>query len=327
MTVAGGDEFLRGILVYSRRDGQETENNSGTVDAYPANWHSDAFLASGIWQPNDEHKLTSTFDYYHKTNHTHYDTWDSSGNSTIGTANQTSQTRRWGLSLKDDWTPMNDYLDSVSTKIYYQHTEAHDWTYMPDSVTRRMQTVNSNYDTDTWGLQTALAKTLGRHDLNAGFNASTSKTQRPFSQSPIPSVYSEIMQPEADSRSYTLGGFVRDKINFDLDSHNFAVIPGVRVVHQSTKPENLSDLAANSSVLSESSVANLYGKNSDTQVLPSLTFQYDLTPRLMTYLQYQRGAQFPTPASCMALEPRLQLRRQPAVCPDRQYRSEDGNQR
>ncbi|MBD3700992.1 hypothetical protein IE979_08785 [Klebsiella pneumoniae] len=53
---------------------EETENNSGTVDAYPANWHSDAFLASGIWQPNDEHKLTSTFDYYHKTNHTHYDT-------------------------------------------------------------------------------------------------------------------------------------------------------------------------------------------------------------------------------------------------------------
>ncbi|MGP0719060.1 TonB-dependent receptor, partial [Escherichia coli] len=34
VTVAGGDEFLRGILVYSRRDGQETENNSGTVDAY-----------------------------------------------------------------------------------------------------------------------------------------------------------------------------------------------------------------------------------------------------------------------------------------------------
>ncbi|WP_420704600.1 TonB-dependent receptor domain-containing protein [Klebsiella pneumoniae] len=142
-------------------------------------------------------------------------------------------------------------------------------------------------------LRAALAKTLGRHDLSAGFNASTSKTQRPFSQSPIPSVYSEIMQPEADSRSYTLGGFVQDKINFDLDSHNFAIIPGVRVVHQSTKPENLSDLAANSSVLTESSVANLYGKNSDTQVLPSLTFQYDLTPRLMTYLQYQRGLQAP----------------------------------
>ncbi|MBD3709875.1 hypothetical protein IE996_27870 [Klebsiella pneumoniae] len=81
---------------------------------------------------------------------------------------------------------MNDYLDSVSTKIYYQHTEAHDWTYMPDSVTRRMQTVNSNYDTDTGACRPRWRKTLGRHDLSAGFNASTSKTQRPFSQSPIP---------------------------------------------------------------------------------------------------------------------------------------------
>lgn len=44
---------------------------------------------------------------------------------------------------------MNDYIDSVSTKVYYQHTEAHDWTYMPDSVTRAMQTVSSDYDTDT----------------------------------------------------------------------------------------------------------------------------------------------------------------------------------
>ncbi|STV98369.1 TonB-dependent hemin, ferrichrome receptor [Klebsiella pneumoniae] len=85
-----------GFWSIAARDGQETENNSGTRRRLPANWHSDAFLASGIWQPNDEHKLTSTFDYYHKTNHTHYDTWDSSGNSTIGTANQTSQTRRWG---------------------------------------------------------------------------------------------------------------------------------------------------------------------------------------------------------------------------------------
>ncbi|MGM1329869.1 TonB-dependent receptor, partial [Klebsiella michiganensis] len=293
VTVAGGDETLRGIFVYSRRDGQETENNSGTVDSYPANWHSNAFMASGIWQPNDEHKLTSTFDYYHKTNHTHYDAWDSTGNSVIGTSNQTSQTRRWGLSLKDDWTPMNDYIDSVSTKVYYQHTEAHDWTYMPDSVTRAMQTVSSDYDTDTWGIQSALAKSIGRHDLSAGFNASTTKTQRPLTQSPTPSAFSQIMQPDADSRGYIVAGFLQDKINFDLDGHNFAVIPGMRVMHQSTRPENVADLANNSSVLTGSDVSNLYGKNADTQALPSLVLQYDITPRLMTYLQYQRGAQFP----------------------------------
>ena len=86
----------------------------------PVNWHSDAFLASGIWQPNDEHKLTSTFDYYHKTNHTHYDTWDSSGNSTIGTANQTSQTRRWGLSLF--WHFLDVVWICVFTVVYLMGT-------------------------------------------------------------------------------------------------------------------------------------------------------------------------------------------------------------
>ena len=108
--------------------------------------------------------------------------WDNAGDSTIGNAQQTSQTRRWGLSLKDDWTPMNDFIDSMSTKVYYQHTEAHDRTYMPDSTTGTMETVYSDYDTDTWGMQTALAKTLGRHDLSAGFNASH---QNPASVQPV----------------------------------------------------------------------------------------------------------------------------------------------
>ena len=98
---------------------------------------------------------------------------------------------------------------------------------MPDSTALSMETVNSNFDTDTWGFQTALAKSVGRHDLSGGLNASTTKTQRPFSQSPVPSVYSAIMQPEADSRGYIIAGFAQDKINFDLDGHNFAVIPGI----------------------------------------------------------------------------------------------------
>ena len=52
VTAAAGDDTLRGIFVYSRRDGQQTRNNSDTVDAYPANWHYDAFYATGMWQPN-----------------------------------------------------------------------------------------------------------------------------------------------------------------------------------------------------------------------------------------------------------------------------------
>ncbi|WP_455915756.1 TonB-dependent receptor domain-containing protein [Pantoea agglomerans] len=293
ITAAAGDETLRGVFVYSRRDGQQTRNNSGTIDAYPANWHSNALMTSAIWQPNDEHKLTGTVDYYDKTNHTHYDTWNSAGSSILGTSQQQSNTRRWGVSLKDEWTPANAFIDSLSNKVYYQQTQAHDNTLMPIS-TSSQERVYSNYDVDTYGFETQLSKALGRHELSAGLNGRVTETQRPFREEPAPSVYSAIMQPESDSRSYALGAFVQDAIQFDLDGHGFSIVPGVRVAHQTTKPQNLSSLTTGSTVLDESELNTLYGKeNSDTQVLPSLSFNYDITPSLMTYVQYKRGAQFP----------------------------------
>ncbi|WP_239953941.1 TonB-dependent receptor domain-containing protein [Pantoea sp. Z09] len=294
ITAAAGDDELRGLFVYSRRDGQETQNNSGVKQAYPANWHSDAFMTSGIWQPNDQHKLSATFDYYHKTNHTHYDGWDTSGNTVWGTSQQQSDTRRFGVSLADEWTPYSDLLDTLTTRLYWQKTESHDNTWMPSSASA-WERVYSDYNTRSLGFDTRATKIVGRHELSAGVNASIESTERPFRQSPTPSQYSVIMQPQADSRSYTVAGYLQDKINFDLDSHGFAVIPGVRVMYQNTKPRNLSDLTAGSSVLTEEQLETLYGSgNSDTEVLPSLTLQYDLTPALITYLQYKRGVEFPT---------------------------------
>lgn len=293
ITAAAGDDELRGLFVYSRRDGQETENNSGVKDAYPANWHSDAFMTSGIWQPNDLHKLSATFDYYHKTSHTHYDGWDTSGNTIWGTSQQQSDTRRFGVSLADEWTPYNDLLDTLTTRLYWQKTESHDNTFMPASASA-YERVYSDYNTSSLGFDTRATKIVGRHELSAGINAHTENTERPFRQSPAPSQYSVIMQPQADSRSYAVAGYVQDKINVDLDSHNFAVIPGVRVMYQNTKPRNLSDLTTGSSVLTEEQLETLYGDgNSDTEVLPSLTLQYELSPALITYLQYKRGVEFP----------------------------------
>lgn len=277
-------------MVISRRDGQETRNNSGTVDAYPANWHSTAVMMSGIWQPNDEHKFIATLDDYHKTNHTHYDTW--SNDSIIGDTQQQSDTRRWGIALGDEYTPDNGWVDSLTTRLDYQHTEAHDTSLIPSTSSQSI--VYSDYNVETWGLDTRATKTLGRHDLSAGLNARMTDSERPFRQSPAPSVYSVIMQPQADSRTYILGGYLQDKINFELEGRKFALIPAVRLAYQNTQPQNLSSLTSGSTVLTESELETLYGKaNSDSQVLPSLTMQYELTPSLLTYVQYKRGAQFP----------------------------------
>ncbi|WP_455820905.1 TonB-dependent receptor domain-containing protein [Pseudomonas cerasi] len=294
ITAAAGDETLRGLMVYSRRDGQQTRNNSDEFDSYPENWHSDALLTSGIWQPNDEHKLTGTVDFYSKVNHSRYDSWDNNGNVIEGVAHQQSNTRRWGISLKDEWTPGNDWVDSLSNKVYYQHTEAHDNTLMPLGSTGAMQRVYSDYNVETYGYEAQLAKTLGRHELLSGINARLSETERPFSQSPAQSGTSMTTKPEGDSRTLVLGAFVQDSILFDLDGHAFSVVPGVRVAHQETKPQNLENMAAGTDVLTLADAEKLYGKTtSDTQVLPSISFNYNITPQLMTYVQYKRGAQFP----------------------------------
>ncbi|WP_241649659.1 TonB-dependent receptor domain-containing protein [Rosenbergiella collisarenosi] len=291
ITAAAGDDTLRGLFAYSRRDGQETRTQ-GNNQAWPENWHSDAFLASGIWQPNDEHKLTASGNYYQKTSHTHFDSWDSAGKAVLGTSNQSSQSRRFGVIVQDDYTPLNQWVDQLTSRVYWQKTQAHDNTVGPSATLVPTRTL-SDFNTNKFGFTTELAKTIGRQDLRAGLNGDFTRTERPFSQSPAPLVYYRVMQPQADSQSETFGGFLEDKINGDWQGHHVAITPGIRVAYMKNKPRNLGSLAAGSSTLTEESVSNLYSSQSDTQFLPSLSLEYSLTPQLLTYIRYQRGAQFP----------------------------------
>ncbi|ATA25596.1 TonB-dependent receptor [Brenneria goodwinii] len=292
ITAAAGDDYLRGVIVVSRRDGNETENHSdATVDSNPANWHSDAILASGIWQATENHQLTGTLDYYHKTNHTHFPTWTQVGQSSYvrgGTSYQHSETRRYGASLTDRWTPDNNTLaDELNTKVFYTKTQAHDYTYETTPTYTW-----TNYDTDTFGLETSAIKDWGRHSFNYGLSARTTKAERPLTQAGTTAA--TLGKPQADSNFTNLGAFVQDTISWDLDGHDFAVVPGVRWAYQYAKPKNLSDLMTNNGLISSSEVDNMYGTMIDSKVLPSLSLLYKIKPDLTTYLQYKRAAQFPT---------------------------------
>ncbi|WP_017349726.1 TonB-dependent receptor domain-containing protein [Pantoea sp. A4] len=294
-TAAGGDETLRGILVYSRRDGQQTRNNSGTIDAYPANWHSDAFSATGIWQPNSENQLSATLEFYHKTSHTNFDYWGTGTTSILGRENQSSNTRRWSGTLRDLWTPDNNLLiDSLETSLSFQQTQAHDDSAIPANGSSSAYNIYSDYNTKTLSLETKGEKSWAFNKFSFGMNGSTNTTERPYSQSPAQTVYSYISPPEANSRTLAFGAFVEDTMSWDLNGHTFSIIPGVRFAYQNTKAQDYSTLAGGAADLTTSEIATLYGKHfNDAQLLPSLVFQYDLTPKLMTYLQYKRGAQFP----------------------------------
>ncbi|MEC5319925.1 TonB-dependent hemoglobin/transferrin/lactoferrin family receptor [Brenneria populi subsp. brevivirga] len=300
VTAAAGDDYLRGVIVVSRRDGNETENHSdAAIDSTPANWHSNAILASGIWQATDSHQLTATADYYHKTNHANFPTWNMSaaGVSSLdgSTSYQDSQTRRWGFSLADLYTPENFALfDSLNSKLFYSQTEAHDYT-VTDAATPT--SVWSNYDTKTFGVESKALKEWRNHSISYGFNARRSETERPFTAENLTagSLSVDLGRPQADSEIINLGAFVQDKITWELAGRDFAIVPGVRFAWQHAEPKNASNLFTNTNgnVTSEEA-ASMYGTNADGQIMPSIAFQYSLTPDLLAYIQYRRGAQFPT---------------------------------
>nr|WP_223881576.1 TonB-dependent hemoglobin/transferrin/lactoferrin family receptor [Affinibrenneria salicis] len=292
ITAAGGDETLRGIIVISRRDGNETENHhSATVDSNPANWHSNAVMASGIWQATDSHQLTATLDYYHKTNHTQFPTWSGSsytGYTRGGTSYQQNESRRYGVSLADRWTPENNSVfDVLNTKLFYTKTEAHDFTYETTPTWTW-----ANYDTNTFGFESSASKEWRNHRFSYGLNARQTSAERPLTQSGTTDI--ALGQPQADSKIINIGAFAQDTVTWDLAGHDFSVVPGVRFAWQHAKPENLDRLMSNNSFVSAEEADSLYGTMTDAKVLPSLSFLYDIKPDLTAYLQYKRAAQFPT---------------------------------
>ncbi|OTQ69892.1 hypothetical protein B6D17_09550 [Gilliamella apis] len=297
LTMAGGDEYLNGILVLSRRDGQQTRNYGDSINSYPENWHSNSILAGFGWQMTDEHLINTTIDYNNKTKNSHYDTWDRYGKKVESFDKQRSKNNRFNLAIKDQWKPTNiSWIDSLTTQLNYQRTNVYDNTDIRNKTRGNFNT-QTNYNTKAYNFITTLIKSYDNQRISAGLNGKWSEDESPFfssAKSPNTRVFpdGDYSKPQADSRSYQLGGFFEDRISFNVnDSNNFYLVPGVRAVYQNTKPRNLENMSL--SKISSSQLGKQYNGNSDFKVLPSMAFMYDITPDFTAYLQYKRAAQMP----------------------------------
>ena len=297
LTMAGGDEYLNGILVLSRRDGQQTRNHGDSISSYPENWHSNSILAGFGWQMTDEHLINTTVDYNNKTKNSHYDTWDRYGKKVESFDKQRSKNNRFNLAIKDQWKPTNiSWIDSLTTQLNYQRTNVYDSTDLRHKTKGNFNT-QTNYNTKSYNFITTLIKSYDNQRISAGLNGKWSEDESPFfssAKSPNASFFpdGDYSKPQADSRSYQLGGFFEDRINFNVnDSNNFYLVPGVRAVYQNTKPRNLENMSL--SKINSSQLGKQYNSNSDFKVLPSMAFMYDITPDFTAYLQYKRAAQMP----------------------------------
>lgn len=297
LTMAGGDDHLNGIIVVSRRDGQQTRNYGDSISSYPENWHSNSILAGLGWQMTEEHLLNTTIDYNNKTKNSHYDTWDKDGKKIESFDHQRSKNNRFNLAIKDLWQPTNmSWIDSLTTQLNYQRTNVFDDTQLQHKSKGNFYT-QTNYNTKAYNLITTLIKNIDNQKISAGLNAKWSEDESPFFSS-AKSQYGEIFpdgdytKPQADSRSYQLGGFFEDRISFSTDSgNNFYLVPGVRAIYQNTKPRNLENMSVSN--IDSHQLGKQYSSNSDFKVLPSMAFMYDINPNFTAYLQYKRSAQMP----------------------------------
>ena len=297
ITMAAGDDYLNGIVVLSRRDGQQTRNHGDSINSYPENWHSNSILAGFGWQMTEEHLINTTVDYNSKTKNSHYDSWDRYGKKIESYDHQRSKNNRFNLAFKDQWKPTNiSWIDSLTTQLNYQRTNVFDDTDLRHTTRGNFNT-QTNYNTKAYNFITSLVKNYENQRFSAGLNGKWSEDESPFfssakSQHAIIFPDGDYSKPQADSRSYQLGGFFEDRISFNFnDSHNFYLVPSVRAVYQNTKPRNLENMSLTK--LSSNQLGKQYKGNSDFKVLPSMAFMYDINPDFTAYLQYKRGAQMP----------------------------------
>ncbi|MBP7565808.1 MAG: TonB-dependent receptor plug domain-containing protein, partial [Burkholderiaceae bacterium] len=128
VTAAGlqGDFGL--LLSYVRRDGEATRNNS-SIESYPDNWSSDALLLKGTYRLNAAHRFELAADLYRKQSDSVFEAWNSAATAVTGLSSQDATTSRDTVSVAHTWTPgAGAWIDSLSTRLYFQGTEMDDRT-------------------------------------------------------------------------------------------------------------------------------------------------------------------------------------------------------
>lgn len=344
VTSAFGSRNSRVLLAYSRRDGQQTRNNSGYLDAYPVRWNSDSFLINGIINPDNNNRLTGTLDFYHKSSGERAPMWKklnstATHDSPVGTASQRNTTQRYSISLVHELTPENNsIIDTMENKVFWQQTHVSDNTFEIQNIVTShknwltgQETVDplenvstfSDLNTRTFGLQSEISKQYGMQSLNYGLNFSTMYFTRPFQQ--IGDNY-PTFQPQGNNNIDDINVWLSDTVTISA----FSVMPGLKYSWHKIKSKGFAAPSDNNALggLTLAEINQIHSKDfTDGKLLPSLTIMYAFNSGLSTYLQYKRGVSYPTSSQIAGiwLHPKIG-RASPAMVGNPDLKSETSNQ-
>jgi hemoglobin/transferrin/lactoferrin receptor protein len=300
--VAASAGPLSALVVYSHREGAQTDNN-GTVAANPEAYRSHAVLAKLVWQPATAHRLELSLENFDRHSVTQVDNRETtSGASTTMENSVTSDSQRYRLGAAWRFAPGEGIVplfDSLDTRLSFQDAVARDvaierLTYNPASAangTFRDRLIVTAFNNDTASLGVAAVKRLSRTQrLAYGLDASRTDTDKPWRSTVTNSrgVTTPNEPRMADTRTTRAGFYLQDEADWTLSSgRRFTLIPGVRVGRFKLSPDN--------SPLYLATTAGTRAPSFDeTAVTPKLGALLGLTKTFNAYAQYNRGFRYPT---------------------------------
>ena len=287
LALAGRSGAFSGLLAYTRRDAQETENmaETGGVGAArtqpnPQDFASNAVLAKLVWDVNDHHTLRLTYDYFDQE-------MDgealSSYSATVVGLTAHDETQRDRVSL--DWR-FDDVLglDSGSVAAFWQDSTTRQFTY-EDRTPAVDRTRDVTFDNAVWGLAAQGSKSFGgeavRHRITVGADWSRT-TQEGVRDGTVPPMGEPFPARPFPKTEFDLAGlFIQDEI--DLLGGRLSIIPALRYdwYELTPKKDALFPAAAE--------------KQSDSRLSPKIGAIYWADDHFGVFANYAQGFKAPSP--------------------------------
>ncbi|KAM3104984.1 TonB-dependent hemoglobin/transferrin/lactoferrin family receptor [Phormidesmis sp. 146-33] len=302
-TIAGGDKTLSALLLYTRRDGNETQNR-GSLDPNPQTIDGNNVLGKIVFQPNDRTTFKLTGELFDRQTNTNV---LSSVGPTVGATilgfNAEDYSRRSRISLAYEYTnPSAAFLQRIRTQIYYQDAE----TTETVQQLRRVGLSNRQRNSQNQFVQNVLGGDVQfennfktgslDHRLSYGLEIFNTATSRPRDNTEInlatgvinKNVAGELFPNKTfpDTDTLRLGLYLQDEIT--LANGRLTLIPGIRYDYYKLDPNK------NDADFSRINTSNYNVEGfSDSAISPKLGLIFKVTPEVALFAQYARGFRSP----------------------------------
>ena len=300
VTLAGRAGPLDALLLLTRRDGHETENN-GATPANPKDIGSNSALAKLVWRAGESSTFRLTGEFFERDTETDV---VSDRTATLLSRLAEEESRRRRVSLAHEYRDAGAGLvQAVRWQVYYQDGETRDTADERRIVggSERLRLRDNAFLQEVYGVDLRLESNFRTwvldHRLTYGLDGSLTETSRPrdgIEYDLTAGTSTRFIGGEAfpnktfvDTDTWRAGVYVQDEIGVGPAARRTSIIPAVRLDYYRLNPRPDADFAR---INTRDAMVD---EVSEFAVSPKLGVIVGLTRELAAFVQYARGFRSP----------------------------------